>query len=406
MSRTITRLAALGTGAALAVSLTATAHAVPTRPRLPEPAGPLPVGTTELHLVDASRPDPWHPDRRRELMVTVSYPTTAAGASRAAWLSGEVADQTPMLQGLRALPGVDFDAPGVRRHARVDSPVDLRRGRLPVVLFSPGGGMPRELFATLTDDLASRGYLVVSMSHTYESGAARFPDGRVAAPLDLPWTPETNRAILDTRVADTRFVLDRVADLAAGRNPDADGRRLPPGLQRAPDLRRTGMVGHCIGGFTAAEAMLLDQRIKAGVNMDGSFATFEDPYLPGESTKRSLDRPFLLMGTKTATQDHTHAPGTLDPSRPEFWAAQRGWKRDLALVDGGHLSYSDFQSVLPQLGPALPAEVREAAIGTVRPDASLHGRRTYLGAFLDRHLKGRPTPLFDVGALPPFRFVP
>ncbi len=41
-------------------------------PYLPKPTGPHPVGTTSLHLKDASRPDPWVPGARvRELMVSL-----------------------------------------------------------------------------------------------------------------------------------------------------------------------------------------------------------------------------------------------------------------------------------------------------------------------------------------------
>ncbi|MEV0196772.1 hypothetical protein [Nonomuraea sp. NPDC050691] len=47
-------------------------------PYLPKPAGAHPVGTTSLHLSDASRPDPWVPAARtRELMVSLWYPTAA-----------------------------------------------------------------------------------------------------------------------------------------------------------------------------------------------------------------------------------------------------------------------------------------------------------------------------------------
>jgi hypothetical protein len=42
---------------------------------------------------------------------------------------------------------------------------------------------------------------------------------------------------------DVRFVLDRVEDLAAGDNPDAENRPLPTGLADALDLRRVGMFG-------------------------------------------------------------------------------------------------------------------------------------------------------------------
>ncbi|MEO3819023.1 hypothetical protein [Plantactinospora sp. B24E8] len=50
---------------------TTVATSVPFRPRLPAPTGPYPVGTTELHLVDHDRADPWVADRPRELMISL-----------------------------------------------------------------------------------------------------------------------------------------------------------------------------------------------------------------------------------------------------------------------------------------------------------------------------------------------
>ncbi|MGV9384975.1 hypothetical protein ACWDRB_54855 [Nonomuraea sp. NPDC003707] len=51
------------------------------------------------------------------------------------------------------------------------------------------------------------------------------------------------------------------------------------------------MFGHSFGGFAAAEAMLDDQRIDAGVNMDGHL--FTDL---GEVAERGLDHAVFLFG--------------------------------------------------------------------------------------------------------------
>jgi hypothetical protein len=69
---------ALPVGAALADTPADTTAdrgaAAPYRVDLPEPTGRYPIGTTELHLVDDGRADPWVPGRTRELMVGVWYP--------------------------------------------------------------------------------------------------------------------------------------------------------------------------------------------------------------------------------------------------------------------------------------------------------------------------------------------
>src|SRR5688500_16055432 len=64
-------------------------------------------------------------------------------------------------------------------HARRGVPVDTSTGLLPVVVFTPGFGGNRELGTALVEDLASHGYVVVTVGHTYEAGQVEFPDGRV-----------------------------------------------------------------------------------------------------------------------------------------------------------------------------------------------------------------------------------
>ncbi|GAA3900718.1 hypothetical protein GCM10023084_61440 [Streptomyces lacrimifluminis] len=52
---------------------------------LPVPTGRYAVGEVFVHLVDHSRPDPWQSGQnRRELMVSVYYPTTRAAGHPAA----------------------------------------------------------------------------------------------------------------------------------------------------------------------------------------------------------------------------------------------------------------------------------------------------------------------------------
>jgi predicted dienelactone hydrolase len=50
--------------------------------------------------------------------------------------------------------------------------------RCPLVVLSPGFTSPRSTLTALAEDLASHGYVVAGIDHTYESYATAFPDGR------------------------------------------------------------------------------------------------------------------------------------------------------------------------------------------------------------------------------------
>jgi Platelet-activating factor acetylhydrolase, isoform II len=338
---------------------------------LPGPTGPHRIGTVSLHLVDRSRIDPWLPSHpTRELMVQLWYPaTTTTGHPRAPWLSPGA---TPHLEASLGIP------PGVltwpTTHASVGVPVDPGEHGRPVVLYSPAAGGDRSFGTVLVEELASYGYVVVTIDHTHDAGEVEFPDGRVEV---ASFPPDITDAViakaLAVREADTRFVLDQLAAINTGRNPDAERRPLPPGLCGGLDLTRTGMFGHSLGGATAAATMHDDTRIKAGLNLDGS--------LLGDTAIAGSDRPFLLLGSDQA--------GPEDPTWDAFWANQRGWKRELVLTGSTHLSFTDFEVLYPQGGPlvGLTPEQITQVIGTLYPLRAVRVQRAYVRAFFDLHLR-------------------
>ncbi|WP_132120654.1 alpha/beta hydrolase family protein [Actinocrispum wychmicini] len=361
-------------GASLVVAAP-TANAAAVSFTLPSPTGQFPVGTTSLHLVDSGRADPWKPDRRRELMVSLWYPARdTARFPLAHWTTPGVVPYLENL-GLGIPKGtVDWTSPLTAAH--VDAPAD---GRRPVVLYSPGYGGPRFTATAQAQDLASHGYVVVTIDPTFET-AVEFPGGRVEQPEPQDGSPETTKKALDARVADARFVLDALCR----RTPDADGRPLPRGLNL--DLGRVGMFGHSFGGFTTGETMYRDRRIAAGMNLDGGMQTSTDPYIPGEVTKHGLNRPFLLMGN--STNNHSHTNPAFDRSWADFWAVQRGWKRDVQLPGSAHYSFTDVQVILPQLAAQLgiPVSTWAQVIGTGDPATALRTQNATIRAFFDRFI--------------------
>ncbi len=383
---------------------------------LAPPTGPYPVGTVALHLVDHSRRDPWLPGARpRELMVSVWYPAKDTGRYPwAPWIPSAagklfLTQLIPApLTGPTSTPSPPPSVPlgGVRlpvTRARQGAPVDLSERPYPVVLYSPGYEDDRELGTGLVSDLASRGYVVVTTDYTYEAAEVEFPGGRVEVSRQ-PDNPNNDRAIVKAgavRVADTRFVLDQLAAVNSGINPDAEHHPLPAGLAGALDLAATGMFGHSLGGATAAEAMAADLRIGAGIDLDGSIILVTTPNtMPtpeqqtelanraGAVAKRVGSRPFMIM---TSNSVGPHQDFTLRG----FWPDLTGWRLFLSLKDSGHYSYTDNEEFLSQLvaagiiPPGAGRQVVVPTIGTIDPGRAVAAERAYIGAFFDLHLRHR-----------------
>jgi predicted dienelactone hydrolase len=189
--------------------------------------------------------------------------------------------------------------------------------------------------------------------------------------------------LMDARTADTELVLDRLKSL-----PD----RLTGGM----DLNRIGMFGHSAGGFTTANLMYADPRIKAGINMDGTleYTVTPDGTDLSQVAQHGLDRPFLLMGSSGRYASNVHG----EPSWAAFWRHQSGWKADVTLNGAEHASFTDAEALLPQLAGRVPAAMLAYDVGAVDPRRAVAADRALVDSFFDRFLKGRDDHLLDGGA--------
>lgn len=357
------------------------------RPRLTLPAatGPYRLGTVSLHLVDTSRPDPIAgPGHYRELMTSIWYPATpdARRYPVAPWLPA-----APMRALLEA-NGFDAGAAAAPRTAGHDGAPALRTlGRRPVIMFSHGADGHRSETTTVVQELVSHGYIVVTVDHTYDA-FTEFPGGRLSVPSDdhavTPWD----------HADDIRFVLDAVEQLAAGRNPDAGGRRLPSGLGDVLDLHRVGMFGWSKGATATALVMNTDQRVRAGLSLDGP--------LLSQPSAADLDRPFMLM---TAA----FTPGAEESGVAEFRPLLHGWRLQVHTDGAAHGAYCDQQWLLPQLATITGMSEEDLAgwIGTLAPARAVRIQQAYPLAFFDLHLRRRRQRLLEgpSPAFPEVRFV-
>ncbi|MEV0148232.1 MULTISPECIES: alpha/beta hydrolase [unclassified Nonomuraea] len=347
--------------------------AAPTGPAtLPTPSGAHPVGTTVLYLKDTSRPDPWNLDAgARELKVTLWYPTEQRAGKRASYMTPK---ESQLAMRRFGVGGVPDDTLSKTRTNAVEDAEPAGRS-LPLVVLSPGFTNPMSTLTSLAEDLASRGYVVAGIDHTYESYATTFPGGRVAECLacDSDTDPGFGTGVVQGRAADVSFVLDQLPSKWDGSD------RI--------DRSRIAMAGQSMGGASALAAMVKDSRVRAGIDMDGT--TY------ARIPKNGFSRPFMFLGSPQ------HIPGGRDNSWDRDWKLLTGWKRWLVLTGAEHQSFTD--------GPLLAGALGIRPVSGVLPAArSAELTRTYVAAFLDQHLKSKRQPLLDrpSSRYPEVRFCP
>jgi dienelactone hydrolase len=347
--------------------------AEPLRVAVPAPSGRFEVGTRAIEMVDRSRRDtPGSPGARR-LMVQVTYPRADRGSCHPSlYISRGV---IPILSAAVGLHRPTEIATGICRGGRVAP------GAHPLLVFSHAFTADRFVYASLVNDLASRGYVVVAPDHPPDAFAVQYPGGEVVegeygrplAPADI--TTEEIAELNELRTDDARFVVSRTLKLArAGSGFLAGG----------VDGHRIGILGHSLGGSTATRAAQVDRRFDAAVDLDGS--------LFGDWTARTGDRtPYMLLA----------AEGGVGGSFAEqpictYMAGLRGPHFALDLEHALHFSYSDFQALAPRIAAADPswafAGLYQAVVGTIDPERSIAVQRRALARFFARYVKGKRVP--------------
>ena len=274
--------------------------------RLPKPRGPHKVGTRLLHVIDPMRDAEGgrRVGSQRELMVQVWYPAEPVGGRYEVYRRRS---ETTFKSSYQSV---------LRTQSLRDAPVLAAGAPYPLLLFNPAWTGQRTQSTFLMQELASQGFVVASIDHTYYSGRVAFPDGRVfdghMAPalgdftyLSIEEGIELADQFVLILAEDIVSVLDELAVLNG--RPDSD-------WYRCLDMSRVGALGHSVGGAAAAEACSLDPRILAALNLDGW--TF------GSVLRQGLAKPWMVIygkGIEVQPRDLAQQPEGMQ----RYWQMNR-----------------------------------------------------------------------------------
>ncbi|HXY25342.1 MAG TPA: alpha/beta fold hydrolase [Candidatus Acidoferrum sp.] len=319
---------------------------------VPSPTGPYSVGTRTIALTDSTRNDPYVANgTKRELAVRLWYPASPTQNCQAAdYASPKVWNYFSQLLGM--------GLPNVTTNSCLDTPV--MDGAHPVVVFTPGYTGTFSDYTFLFEDLASRGYVVASVAHTYETTVVELPDlglvkGLFGSHLDDSWRGDEQTFSFATtvRLQDLTFVLNQLEQLNTKAGSSFQGKL---------DTARIAVAGHSMGGSTAILAVEQEPRFKAAIVIDGVLS---------HSLASSTETPVLLLA---AGRD-----GWSDTER-HVWAQLEGSRLAVNFKGAEHVTPTD------EVWLAKDA-VKTGAMG---PEKTIAGLRDYVAAFLDAHLLNKP----------------
>ena len=345
---------------------------------LPKPTGTYAVGRSLMYILDTSRVDPKaiRVDRKREFMAIIWYP--AAGSisePKSPWVPPLWADSagsdlfifTRRVQPPITVPEIAGIVAATRSYARDSAPVAVRPRPFPVVILSPGNNTSAVYYATLGEELASHGYVVIGHVPTGYARSVTLPDHRVF--------PRQAYSDIDPWIGDVRYLVDHVS--AWNRDPH----NLLRGIL---DTMRIGLAGHS-GGANAAEVVAAsDPRVRALASID-----------PGlTDTSWATTKPTLILSSDWA------ARGPVNGEVADMLSERLAFRRHLAhgfaftLKGTQHMSFTDI-SAIPrlQLGPGGLEQLSAARLLLVQFfDESMLGAHSNLLHLGDASLGLIPTP--------------
>lgn len=315
------------------------------------PSGPYSIGTKTYDMIDSTRDEILSEEQNdnRKIAIQVWYP---AEPKKEAERSKLIANPKAVANGLERMTKVPYfffdHLKYIETYGVEDAPVSLEKTNYPVILFSHGYGSGyRSQSLYQVQELASQGYIVVTIDHTYFSLATIFTNGKsVPFKSDLGWPTLINdksREYVDMWAQDARFVLDQL-EIMNKSNPQSL-------LHNKLDLSKVGYLGASFGGPVAARIMQLDDRFKAGVNQDAK------PFYHEEIVQKGLEQPFMYMQSSQRLSDLTddqlieygvtreqwnRLPQEMDADIQRFYSSLKGKGYIVKFEGTEHLTFSDM----------------------------------------------------------------
>lgn len=373
-----------------------------------KPSGKYIVGTTRFDFTDDKRYEEikGHKDELRTLTVQIWYPANNDGNYKKALWMAKPNKMAKYFSEIEKIPKMLLKNISIAEtDSFIDAPLSNDKEKYPVIIFSHGYAGFLGQNTIQMQELASHGYIVCSISHTYECFAVTRNDGRVI-PGDSNRIKELDE---DNETIEEKKYLKRLLEMTIEEKSEAEWNRLknhPIEVERANvwikdqkfiideleklnrgdyetifknrlELENLGTFGHSFGGSTAIHVALSDDRVKAGINMDGS--------TNGQVTNLKFNTPIMFLNSNIRINKHVFLGDFMNISlfdKSELDAYH------IKIKDSSHMNFSEF----PYISPLLKLTPIVGKINNTKMQKIINN---YVLEFFNKYLKDLSSELLD-----------
>ncbi|MBI1228471.1 MAG: hypothetical protein GC192_24765 [Bacteroidetes bacterium] len=362
--------------------------------QLPTPTGPYTVGTSDIYF-ESNREEVITPDEsdKRRLMIKTFYPSTQKNGKQDPYVDKGGRNGFARKYGLPTSTLNYLDK--VETHVYRD--IQIADETFPVIVFSHGYNSKANGYYAILSEIASHGYVVFAINHTYESTGTTFPDGsEVYFDYDYAGKIEANtwqkmepiinafkqnlsfeeRHPIVEKGLTTYFVKgiverwekdieDVISELDEWNNAGFFKGKL--------NTAALGVLGHSRGGGAAGDALLKDDRIKAGANLDG--------VQWGQIVDSAFQKPFLFLSADwPAEHENLNQHAYVNKSTSIFYEG--------ILLHSGHSNFMDIPFMVPF------KKLSEA--GDIEPGLAIEITNKLTISFFDKYLKNKDVDILSL----------
>lgn len=317
----------------------------------PAPSGEYAVGTF-THTIHTNRDEVLNPGTKRSVPVRVYYPvlkTSVEGMSKIKYMSRDMANA--LKKSMHAPINYDkSDAAGDNFSDCYENAPKIEGMKFPLIMFNHGLASYREANSFLCLDIASHGYVVISVGHPYDASLTELDDGTkielhkdtmkrqyepflpgAISVLKLTKSKGTDRELADRFNAIQnkycKYVQSRVDEWEKDTLFAVDYAK--ENLSEIIDFSNgIGATGHSLGGATAYMLCLDHEEFACGLNLDGA--------LFGNNKGKILRKPFAQISCKTNLKAETRT--YIDHTESVY---------SVLFQKMQHIAFSDMKHMIP-----------------------------------------------------------